>query len=381
MKNNSKKIKLFIVVNVDWFFLSHRRQIAVAALKAGYDVTIIAKDTGCRKQIEEYGLRFINLPMDRNNGKPLQDYAAIQFLYKLFRQVKPDIVHNVGLKVVILSGIAALLAHVKSVVSALSGLGITFSPERDNSMTTKVLVRIMKYVHSGHDIMAIFQNSDDMNIFENKNIINPPHSVKIRGSGVDLRKFAYSEDPISSRIKIILTARMIVDKGILVLAEAAKIMRDEYNTKIQFILCGGLDDNPKALSKKTLESIEDGEYIKWLGHRTDIVQLLQSSNIVVLPSFYKEGLPKSLIEAAAMGRPIVTTDSVGCRDAVVDGKSGFLVPINNPEILADKLKLLIDNREMRVAFGINARFLAESTFSIENVINSHLEIYRNLSGQ
>jgi glycosyltransferase involved in cell wall biosynthesis len=376
-----KKMKLFIIVNVDWFFLSHRKEIAMAAHKAGYDVSIIAKDTGRRKQIEELGLNFIDLHMDRKNGNPIQDLRAIVFLMKIFKQSHPDIVHNVGLKVVLISGVAAMLAHVNAVVSAISGLGITFSVENQSKISTRILAKILKIVHSGYQIKAIFQNTEDKAIFEKNKITNVNQSILIKGSGVNLERFSFTKDPISARIKIILTARMIVDKGILVLVEAARRMKTEYGDSIQFLLCGGLDDNPNSLSEDDMNEIIDGEYIRWLGHRTDVELLLAESNIVVLPSYYKEGLPKSLIEAAATGKPIVTTDSVGCRDAVIEGKNGFLIPIKDPKQLVQKLKLLIDNREMRIAFGKNSRAHAEANFSIQSVVKYHLGIYSKISGR
>ncbi len=379
MKDSMKK--LFIIVNVDWFFLSHRKELAISALDSGFDVTIVAKDTGCRKEIEKLGLRFIDLPMDRKNQKPLLDISAINFLYKLFHIVRPDIVHNVGLKVVLISGLAAMIANVKGTVSAFSGLGVTFSAEHNSKIFTRILVVILRLIHARANVKAIFQNTDDQSSFVNNRIITPAQTLLIRGSGVDLNRYVYTNDPISKRVKILLTARMIVDKGILVLVDAAKLMREEYIDKVQFILCGGLDDNPEAISEGKIKELVDGEYIVWLGHRNDVITLLKESNIAVLPSFYKEGLPKSLIEAAATGRPIVTTNSVGCRDAVIDGKTGFLIPIKNSFILAEKLKLLIDDREMRISFGKNGRALAESVFSIEDVIRSHLDIYSRISGQ
>ena len=140
-----------------------------------------------------------------------------------------------------------------------------------------------------------------------------------------------------------------------------------------------MDDNPKAIKEEELKSVCDGGYIQWLGYRTDVLELLKSCHIVAFPSYYKEGLPKSLIEAAAVGRPIVTTNSIGCKETVVDGYNGYLIPVKDSDTLAEKLNLLFEDENLRQNMGRNSRILAEKDFSIENVIHRHLEIYSQLS--
>ena len=171
---------------------------------------------------------------------------------------------------------------------------------------------------------------------------------------------------------------MVEDKGTLVLIDAAKKLEAEYKGKIQFLLCGGLDTNPNGITKEMLESRCDGEYVQWLGHRKDVLDLLKQSHIMAFPSWYREGLPKSVIEAEAIGRPIVTTDSVGCRDTVVDGKNGFMIPIKDSDALATALKKLIDNPELRQTMGKNAREFAVNKFDINDVVKVHLDVYNNL---
>ncbi len=180
------------------------------------------------------------------------------------------------------------------------------------------------------------------------------------------------------KLHIIFTARMVREKGTLVLADAAELLRDDYHDKIDFWLCGRLSTTPNSLTEIELRSRCDGSYIQWLGFRTDIIDLLRRASIVAFPSWYREGVPRSLIEACAIGRPIVTTDSIGCRDTVVDGFNGYLVPVRDSVALADKLRILIDNPDMRRQMGANSRIIAERDFSIETVVNKHLEIYRRL---
>ncbi len=174
---------------------------------------------------------------------------------------------------------------------------------------------------------------------------------------------------------------MIEEKGVFVLIDAARKMKAEFQNEVEFLLCGGLDDNPKAIKKSELVAMCDGEYIQWLGHRTDVLELLKSCHVVAFPSYYKEGLPKSLIEATAIGRPIITTDSIGCRETVIDGYNGFLIPIKDSDTLVERLRILLVDEKRRLEMGRNSRKLAERYFSIDNVIEKHLYIYNILSSK
>lgn len=371
-------IKLFIVVNVDWFFLSHRKDIAIVAKNQGYDVTIVTKDTGKRTDIEELGLRFIDLPMNRSGQNIKEELHTCLFLYSLYKKEKPDVVHHVGLKTILWGTLAAKLAGVKGVVNAVSGLGIFFSDE-NKSLVARLLPKVLRFSHHRHNLAVIFQNDEDKELFLRNGIIKEKQAFYIKGSGVNLNEYCYTPEPEIGKIRVLLTARMIEEKGIFILTDAAELLREQYQDKVEILLCGGLDDNPKAIKKEELEAKCDGKYIQWLGYRTDVLDLLKDCHIVAFPSYYKEGLPKSLIEATAIGRPIVTTDSIGCRETVVDGYNGFLIPIKNSKALADKLHVLFDNKELRIKMGRNSRMLAERDFSIENVIEKHLKIYSLLA--
>ena len=215
-------------------------------------------------------------------------------------------------------------------------------------------------------------------MYVKKGIIVDSQARFIKGSGVNLQEFCYTPEPTDSKVKIILTARMIVEKGVFLLAEAAEKLRKEYEDKAEFWLVGGIDDHPGAITKEQLESVCDGKYIKWLGYRTDVKELLQQSNIVAFPSYYMEGLPKSLIEATAIGRPIITTKSIGCKDTVDDGVNGFLIAPKEVEPLVEKLRLLIDDAALRQRMGKAAREKAEKEFSLDVVIEKHLNIYQEL---
>lgn len=376
--------KLFIVVNVDSFFLSHRKEIAIEAKIQNYDVTIIANDTGKSSDIREMGLKFINLPINKTGLNVFEELKTFSFLFDLFGKERPDVVHLVGMKVILWGGLAARLRGVKGIVSAVSGLGVMFSPEYNKGLK-KVLshgvLTVMRYIHNNNNAYCIFHNTDDLELFVSNKIIDREHCVRTMGSGIDLDTYLYAEEPSEGKIKVLFTARMVEDKGVLILIDAAKKLQQEYFDKVQFLLCGGLETNPLAVTREKLEELCDGEYIQWLGRRSDVHQLLEQSHVFAFPSYYKEGLPKSCIEAAAVGRPIITCDSTGCRDTVIDGQTGYLIPIKDSESLADCLKILFDNKELRKEMGLESRKYAEEKFSLKDVVNVHMKIYGELSSR
>ena len=369
--------KLFIIVNVDWFFLSHRLPVALAAQKAGWDVTIVTADTGKLKDIEAIGLKTINLPMSRSGMNLKEELGTMRFLYNLYKREKPDVVHHVGMKTILWGTLAAKFANVNGVVNAVSGLGGFFA-EDNKSMLAKVMPKVLKFSHGRKNLLVIFQNNEDRAMYVKKGIINDRQARFIKGSGVNLQEFCYTPEPTEGKIKIILTARMIVEKGVFLLTEAAEKLRKEYEDKAEFWLVGGIDDHPGAITKEQLDAACDGKYVKWLGYRTDVKELLQQSHIVAFPSYYMEGLPKSLIEATAIGRPIITTQSIGCKDTVDDGVNGFLIAPKEVEPLVEKLRLLIDDAALRQRMGKAAREKAEKDFSLDVVIERHLRIYQEL---
>ena len=369
--------RLFIVVNVDWFFLSHRKEIALAAKSAGWDVTVVTADTGRLKEVEALGLKVINLPMSRSGMNPFKELRALIFLVRLYSREKPDVVHHVGMKTILWGTLAAKFSKVHGVVNAVSGMGGFFDKDH-KSILSRIMSIVLRYSHNRDNILCIFQNNEDKGYYLNNRIIQECQARFIKGSGVDLNKFSYTPEPEVGKVKVVLTARMIVEKGIFLLTEAAERLRAKHGDVAEFQLIGGLDDHPGAITKDQLENVCDGEYIKWLGYRTDVRELLMQCHIVAFPSYYMEGLPKSLIEADAIGRPVITSDSVGCRDTVIDGYNGFLIKPKDIDALTEKLDLLISDKALRQQMGLNSRKYAEKYFSIDDVVKKHLDIYREL---
>ena len=368
---------LFIVVNVDWFFLSHRKDVALAAKGAGWDVTIVTADTGKLKDVEALGLKVINLPMSRSGMNIVEELKTLNWLRKLYKREKPDVVHHVGMKTILWGTLAAKFSRVHGVVNAISGLGGFFA-EDNKGILAKVMPLVLRFSHARKNLLCIFQNDDDWGLYVKHGIIKHEQGRFIKGSGVDLNQFCYTPESEEGKIKVMLTARMIVEKGVFLLTEAAERLRSKYEGKVQFLLVGGLDDHPGAITKEQLDAVCDGEYIQWLGYRTDVRDLLKQCHIMAFPSYYMEGLPKSLIEADAIGRPIITSNSVGCKETLMDGYNGFLIQPKDVDALTEKLDLLLSDKNLRVKMGKNARKYAEDYFSIEVVKERHLEIYSEL---
>jgi glycosyltransferase involved in cell wall biosynthesis len=369
--------KIFLVVNVDWFFLSHRLPIALEAIKKGYDVTICAIDTGRKAEIESYGLKFKPLPTSRSGTNAIIELRVLFFLFNWYRREKPDIVHHVAMKPVTYGSIAAKLLGVKRVVNALSGLGFLFINADENRIIHSLLSRIFKFGFNNPNLRFILQNQDDLTMIKDLKILKDNQVFLIKGSGVSLSSFKYAIEPDDSTVKIVLPARMLWDKGIGEFIEAARILKSSYASKILFILAGPVDSENKAtIPESQLLAWHTEGVISWIGFQSNMVKVLNDAHIVVLPS-YREGLPKSLIEACAIGRPIVTTDVPGCREVVIDGVNGFLVPNKSVKPLADAIEKLILDKELRIKMGKEGRKIAEHYFSLESIIEQTFFTYEN----
>ena len=370
--------KIFLVVNVDGFFLSHRLPIALAALQQGYEVTIVSKDTGRKREIESYNLYFIDIPFERSGTNPLHEIKCIFRLFYIYCKYKPDIIHHVTLKVTLLGSIAAKMAGRQNVVNAISGFGYNFTSGR-NGMKQKMIRRLMQSAFRSKCFHYILQNPDDVNQFKQSRLALDVNIHLIKGSGVDLTQFAFEPAVTKGKVSFLLPARMLIDKGIVEFIHAAKKIKDSAFLKAEFLLAGDCDTiNLAGIPEDVLTAMIEPPYIRWIGFRKDMLQILKNSDVVVLPS-YREGLPKSLIEACAVGRPIITTDTQGCRECVVNNYNGYLVPVKDTDLLAQRMATLLCDKEKRAEMGLNSRKFAEKEFSVEDVIEKHLEIYETLT--
>ena len=372
--------KLFIIVNTDYFFISHRLPIGIAAKKKGYEVTILARNTGKRNKIEKVGLNFIEVPFERARFNPYNEYKVYKKLKNIYKEHKPDIVHHVTLKPVIFGNLAAKVNREISVVNAISGLGILFSQNKSKIKKFFVLRLLKLSFNLKNNIKVIFQNNEDRKIFLDNKLINQKQAVLIKGSGVDLKDYNYCK-PIKNRnIRVFMAARLLYPKGFydfFLLAKYIKSIKEYEN--IQFVIAGDIDTiNPLSITKDTISEWEKTGYIEWIGFARDMKNEIKNSDIIVYPSYYGEGVPKFLIETCAIGRPIITTNHPGCRDCVDHNVNGFLVKIKNHIEIAGFLLDLLKKPELREKFGKNSRLKAEKDFSLISVINSHMRIYKEM---
>lgn len=373
--------KVLFVVNADWFFLSHRLPIAQEALREGYEVHIATPLTDKLTALQSHGLVVHPLSMDRSSSGILAAGKTIWQIFRVFKLVKPDVVHLVTIKPVLLGGIAARLASVPAVVVAVSGLGFVFVAKGVKAAVRRWLVGCMYGLALGHrNLRVVFQNADDHAILVRLAHLPDRKVVIIRGSGVDLAQYRVMPMPIGVPV-IVLAARLLAEKGVREFVQSAQILRqrNQVESRARFVLVGEPDlANPGSLRPEELAQwAEDGVVELW-GHRTDMPQVMAAAHVVVLPSYYGEGLPKVLIEAAACGRAVVTTDQPGCRDAIDPDVTGFLVPPRDAVSLANAIEELLINPVRCATMGQAGRELAESSFDVRQVVAAHLQIYQEL---
>lgn len=366
--------RILFVVNVDWFFLSHRLPLALAARDAGFDVHVATAMTGDADAIQSHGFTLHPISINRSSTGLSALVSLVWKLWRLIRQLQPEIVHLVTIKPVLIGGLAARLAGVKRVIAAISGLGFIFTARGMAAALRRWLVAYFYRLALAHRaVLVIFQNDDDRRLLQARAGISDSQVVLIRGSGVDLNQWKFQPLPTGQPI-VLMASRLLVDKGVMEFIEAARALRGIVQAR--FVLVGDIDpDNPSSVSKKFLRNHVDSGAIEWWGKRSDMQQVLGAAHVVVLPS-YREGLPKVLIEAAAVGRAVVTADVPGCRDAIINGRTGLLVPPRDAAALATTIRSLIDDPQKLTAFGVAGRQLAEKAFDIREVIAKHLDLYR-----
>jgi len=370
--------KLLFFITEDWVFCSHRLPLAVAAREAGYDVVLVTNVSNHAEMIRNAGIKLIPFNLVRGSLNPFKELSAIARLSSIFLQEKPDVVHHVAIKPILYGSIAARLAGVTNIVNALTGMGYLFTSDHLKARLIRPLINIaFRMLLNGKRSRLIMQNQDDCSMLVNAGIVKAFRTKLIRGAGVDTKEFYYSPEPFVGPPCVVLPARMLKDKGVIEFVAAAEMLKRRGVTA-RFVLVGDTDlHNHAAISVKQLTAwVADG-FVEWWDRRNDMPQVLANSHIVCLPS-YREGLPKALLEAASSGRPIVTTDTIGCREVVRHGENGLLVPLRSTTELADALQYLIENPEIRQQMGLMGRALAVKEFAVENVIAETLAVYKEL---
>ena len=368
--------KVLILVSEDWYFLSHRLPIGEALRDAGADVVIATRVRDHGDRIRAAGLRLIPIGLDRSGLNPLHDIGTILEILRIYRRERPDIVHHVALKPTLYGALCAWLAGVPAVVNASTGLGFLFLSRTASAKLLRWIVRrLLALLANRANSRTILQNPDDIALFTQRIGVHPDRLALIRGSGVDTDRFAPAPMPDGTPVAVCVS-RMLYDKGIVELVEAARLLKAR-GVPLTIRLVGPTDDNPASIPDATLAAWKAEGVVEVVGRSEDIPGEYARSSIAVLPS-YREGLPKSLLEAAAAGRPMVATDVPGCREICRHEETGLLVPVKTVEPLADALERLATDAALRQRLGDEARRLAVAEFSETIVVRETLDLYRSM---
>lgn len=374
--SDSRK-KLLFWVTEDWFFCSHRLPLAVAALARGYDVVVVTRVKDHGHLIENSGLRLVPLEINRYGLNPVKDLFPLLRIIRIYFQERPDIVHHVAVKPVLYGSIAARLTRVKGIVNAFAGFGYLFSSnDRKIRWIRPIVKAVFRWTLGSKRMHFIVQNEDDRSLLETITGAQRQQVHLVPGSGVDTTVFK-PVDKLEGIPVVVLVSRLLRDKGVEEFVAAANILK-QRNVEARFILVGDSDfENPAGISAAKLEAWQRDQVIEWWGRRSDIAEIFAQSHIACLPS-YREGLPKVLIEAAAAGLPIVTTDVPGCRDVVAHDHNGLLVPVYAVDALADALARLIDSPSLRQSMGDAGRIRAENEFALEKITGQIIDLYQHV---
>ena len=341
--------RLLYVCPEDRFFCTHFLERAVAAHKAGYEVLVLAPDTGSGPVITGKGLTFAPLALKRHGANPLAELWGTAHLARLYRRLAPDIVHHIGLKLIFRGTLAARLARVPHIVNAPVGMGFVFSSQSPKARLLRPIVRAASY----------------------------DHPVVIRGAGVDTEAFRPGPEPTGTPV-VVMAARLLWDKGVGVFVDAARLLKVQ-GVNVRCVLVGGVDlANIASVPEAQLKGWHEEGLIEWRGFQKDIRPALREATLFCLPTHYREGLPKVVLEAMAMGRPVITTDTIGCREAVRDGDNGLLIPPRDPVALAAAITQLLADPLARKRMGRRGRERAEQEFATPVVVGETLALYARL---
>ena len=369
--------RLLFLITEDWYFWSHRLDLARAAAQAGFDVSIASRVTAHGERIQREGFQLLPISLFRRGKNPFVELAAVLELVRLYRRERPAIVHHVALKPILYGSLAAWISGVPVVVNAFAGLGYAFTDEtRRKSMAHRFLCRALTTLLRLSKSVIIFQNKDDRALLLEEGVVEIQQTQIIPGSGVDTKNFnvrpSVGDCPI-----VMLASRMLWDKGIGEFVEASRRLK-QNGLPARYVLVGRCDEhNPAAIEPTQLRQWVEEGVVEWWEHRDEMSSTLASATIVVLPS-YREGLPKVLLEAAACGKPLIATDVPGCREIVMHGVNGLLVAARDSAALAVAIDTLLRDSSRRAAMGMAGRETVTRMFSVEKIAGQFVDLYREL---
>lgn len=357
-----------IIYNATHHVLLFKAELIKSIKKNGYRVVVLASVDNYTEKLKEIVDEFHEIKLDSSGVNPIKDTYLIFQIYNICKIIKPTAVLNFTIKPVIYGTFVARLLGGVPVINTITGLGTAFI---STGFTNKVAKCFYKFTFK-HSHLVFFQNPDDQQFFKELNIISRDNTKLVSGSGVDLVKFKPIKNKKRENIKILFIGRIIADKGIYELIESAKIIKKEYSN-VTFILMGMLGvKNRTSISKNEVDNWVNNGLIEFVPFKDDIRCILGDSDLVVLPS-YREGTPKTLIEAASMGKPLIATNVPGCREVVIDEVNGFLCQVKNSASLANKIKKFIElDYSRKIEMGKKSRELAEEKFDIIKVNNCYI---------
>jgi len=369
--------KIFMFVNVDWFFLSHRLPIAKVAADKEVDMTVFTDFTRAHKKECYTGFSLLQSPIRRTYSGFYSSCMEFFKLFVLIRRERPAIIHAVTVKPIIFLGIVCFVLRIPFIAS-ISGLGPAFLPTSYWGKARLLIIKsLYRLIFSSEKTRVICQNANDASVLIDQSLVMREKIAMAEGSGIDLQKYQPKKNAESDLITILMASRMLGSKGVREFCAAAGVIQTKYDFHVNFSLAGPVDfDSPDFLDEDEIVEMCESNKVQFLGSRSDLKDLLAKTDIFVLPSYYAEGIPKVLLEAAACGCAVITTDHPGCRDAIVSGETGMLVPPKDSTALENTLSYLLSDRGLIKSMGKSGRQLAVQKFCITKVIDIHYSLYQ-----
>jgi glycosyltransferase involved in cell wall biosynthesis len=367
-------MKILLFANTDWYLYNFRLPLARCLREQGNEVVLMSPSGEYSSRLEQAGFHWIPFDFEVDGMNPMRELGVIISLVRLYRKEQPEIVHHFTVKCVLYGSLAARIVGVRGIINAVTGLGYLFIG-RGLKASLLRQIAIALYRIALHNTQVIFQNPDDQEAFISLGLAGSQQCILIRSSGIDMQRFQVTPEPDGIPM-VLLAGRMLWDKGVGEFIDAARILLQE-GVKARFVLVGGgYPGNPASISDDQLKLWQSEGGVEWWGWREDMADVYARSSVVCLPS-YREGLPRSLAEAAACGRPLVATDVPGCREIVRGGENGLLVPVRNASALAAALRSLLSDPELRHRMGARSREIALASVSEEHVIGETLKVYNS----
>jgi len=384
-------IKIAFLSHVDFNLYLFRLPVMVKLVEEGWEVYAICPKGRVSERFKDCGIRHIAYDVERKSLNPFKEIKTIYNLYKVLKPLDLDILHTFTSKPNIYGTLAGRLARVPIIINLVEGLGSLYI---ENNFKARLVRNIMELLYSFAFRLAdkvIVINPDDMNYFIDKRILPSQKAILIKGVGIDTEDFSranVNENSVKDlrielnidkdQVVVLMVARLLVHKGVLEYLKSAEALKQRYNNKVEFLLVGDFDlGNPYNISNEVLQDFVSRGIVKFLGWRNDIKELLAIADIFVLPS-YREGIPRTLLEAASMGKPIVTTNTIGCKEVVEIGKNGYLVPPKDIKALEEAIERLILDYDLRKNFGNYSREKAIREYDLKKIVTRYTDLYKSL---